>query len=65
MLCNSVHLIFWKQTVGRCEDGFTPLLMASDKGHAAVVTLLLDRGANIEAKTKVWRCCSSSSVCSK
>jgi ankyrin repeat protein len=37
------------------QDGRTPLIWASRLGHADVVTLLLDRGANIQATSKVCR----------
>ena len=40
------------------ENGSASLFIASAKGHAAVVTLLLDRDADIEAKNKVCRCCA-------
>jgi ankyrin len=34
------------------EDGFTPLHKASKEGNNAVVSLLLEKGGDIEAKTK-------------
>ena len=35
------------------QDGRTPLHLASVNGHASVVELLLQHGADIEAKTNV------------
>ena len=37
------------------QDGLTALLHAADSGHSDVVGLLLDRGANMEAKDNVSR----------
>ncbi|KAH8045880.1 hypothetical protein JL720_16541 [Aureococcus anophagefferens] len=34
------------------EDGWTPLFMASQDGHAAIAALLLDRGADVDKATK-------------
>ena len=34
------------------KDNYTPLLIAASTGHTAVVKLLLERGANLEAKNK-------------
>ena len=35
------------------QDGFTPLYVASEKGHKGLVDLLLDKGANVDQQTKV------------
>ena len=35
------------------DDGSTPLHYACDGGHAAVIEVLLARGANLEAKDNV------------
>ena len=35
------------------KDGYTPLHLAAMEGHLESVRLLLDRGADKEAKTKV------------
>ena len=35
------------------QDGFTALHWAASRGHTAVVTVLLDRGADITATDKV------------
>ena len=35
------------------QDGFTPLNNAAFKGHLEIVRLLLDRGADKEARDKV------------
>lgn len=37
------------------KQGVTPLHLASQEGHADMVTLLLEKGANIYAATKVLR----------
>jgi ankyrin repeat protein len=36
-------------------DGFTPLHAASERGHAAIVELLLARGAAVDAGTRIGR----------
>ena len=50
------------------QNGRTPLIWATLRDHVAVATLLLDRGADIEAKDSVslgqrggTRCCLSKS----
>ena len=35
------------------QQGATPLIMASQRGHNDVIELLLDRGANVDHPTKV------------
>ena len=35
------------------QDGFTPLLAASQEGHTSVVSLLLDKGAAVDLPNKV------------
>jgi hypothetical protein len=37
----------------RAQDGMTPLHWAAYNGHASVVTLLCERGADKETKTEV------------
>lgn len=37
------------------QNGITPLHIASRRGNVIMVRLLLDRGAQIDAKTKVQR----------
>lgn len=39
---------------GADHDGRTPLHWAADKGHPAVVQLLLTKGADLNARSKVW-----------
>jgi ankyrin repeat protein len=39
--------------VWRAQDGKTPLHYAAQEGHAFVLTLLLERGADKEAKQEV------------
>ena len=34
------------------KDNFTPLLVAASEGHTHVVTLLLEKGANLKAKER-------------
>jgi hypothetical protein len=40
---------------GRAQDGCTPLHYAAREGHDSVVTLLTERGANVQAKNSVRR----------
>jgi ankyrin repeat protein len=35
------------------QDGWTPLLLASQEGQVAVIGALLAKGADVEAKTNV------------
>ena len=35
------------------QDGLTALLLASDSGHDSTAAVLLDRGADIEARSNV------------
>jgi hypothetical protein len=44
---------------GCAQDGYTPLHWAADNGHVACVALLVERGANKDAKTNV-RCAAPS-----
>ena len=37
----------------RCQNGWTPLKSAADKGHSGVVELLLAKDANVETADKV------------
>ena len=49
---------------GCAQDGCTPLNMASQQGHAAVVAALLAAGANKEAADEVCVCvCVFACVC--
>jgi ankyrin repeat protein len=41
--------------VGRAQSGKTPLHNAAQNGHASVITLLLECGADKEAKNDVRR----------
>ena len=43
----------WVQFSLDIQDGETALIIASNKGRTDIVTMLLDRGANINAQTKV------------
>ncbi|KAH7114771.1 hypothetical protein B0J13DRAFT_460125, partial [Dactylonectria estremocensis] len=46
--------IYWKTTRMRITEYFTDLMLASYYGHHAVVKLLLDKGADAEAKDKLY-----------
>lgn len=46
-MCGSLH----------CQNGITPLHVASKRGNTNMVALLLDRGAQIDAKTRVRLFC--------
>ena len=35
------------------QDGLPPLIIAAEEGHTKVVTILLDRGADVNAANKV------------
>lgn len=37
------------------KAGFTPLHLASQEGHTDMVTLLIENGADVDAKAKVCR----------
>ncbi len=39
------------------QDGYTPLLLAAHHGDSATAALLLDRGADIDAREHVRSCC--------
>ena len=43
------------------QDGETALYIASDKGHVAVVELLLQKHANVSICTKVYTCITTDS----
>ena len=45
-----------ERTHGAVQDGRTPLIWAALKGHEEVVALLLEKGANKEAKDIVRLC---------
>ena len=39
------------------QDEYTPLVIASDRGHTAVVELLISRGAHVNDTDKVCEFC--------
>jgi len=41
-----------RSRLGR-QDGFSPLIISAQNGHAGVIRLLLDNQANIDLQTKV------------
>ena len=43
----------WCVELWTSQEGWTALVWAADEGHLDVVGLLLDRGADIEAKDNV------------
>lgn len=50
----SILLVFClSSSVSVLQNGITPLHIASRRGNVIMVRLLLDRGAQIDAKTKV------------
>lgn len=38
------------------QDGFTPLVAASERGHKDIVQMLLDKGADVNKAEKVRDC---------
>ena len=40
------------------QEGRTPLYYAASNGHAATAALLLEKGADVRAKTNVSGCCT-------
>lgn len=50
MPVNQLHLCFYRGADIDCfdKDNYTPLLVAASEGHTAVVTLLLQKGANLK-----------------
>ena len=49
--------------VARVQSGFTPLHFSAACGHVELTRLLLERGAGIDARTKVRTCCKACWVC--
>ncbi len=45
------------------RDGYTPLHLASDKGHLDIARLLIERGANIEATDREVSVCVFEHMC--
>ena len=43
----------------RVQDGWTAVMVAAQNGHESTVGLLLDRGADMEARNKVSTLCWS------
>jgi ankyrin len=50
----STLLNYGAETNTVTKQGVTPLHLASQEGHTDMVTLLLDKGANIHMSTKVF-----------
>ena len=44
--------------VVRLQDGWTAVMLAAQNGHESTARLLLDRGADVEARTLVRLCCA-------
>lgn len=51
----STLLSYGAETNVVTKQGVTPLHLASQEGHADMVTSLLDKGANVHTSTKVFR----------
>jgi hypothetical protein len=54
VLCaDTLTLLLCLRCVGHAQNGSTPLYTAAQNGYASVVTLLVERGADVNAKDKV------------
>ena len=51
--CTALHNLTLHYTSLLGQDGLPPLMIAAEEGHTKVVTILLDRGADVNAANKV------------
>ena len=53
--CTALHFTVLHRTPlhTTLQDGLPPLIIAAEEGHTKVVTILLDRGADVNAANKV------------
>ena len=53
LFCNIGFQVVYLTGFVHAQDGWTPMLLAARNGRVEIAQLLLEKGANIEATTKV------------